>query len=179
MRKINVYITKLILLLLALHTVLGCFQLLRIGSFHCPALGYTLLAACLTHAGIGIYLTLDPVKQSLKTGKWYWRANASFWIIRFSGLAIMLLLGFHLTAFTTVVNGTVFLKEFTLLSLISQLLFVSAIFIHLLYSVKPLLLAEGIMNFKARLAEFILVYVILTLFSILALFAYFIFWNFA
>ena len=178
MRKFNAYLVKFILLLLLAHAILGSFQLLRVTDLHFAALGYTLLAACLVHAVIGLYLTIYPVRQSLKTHKWYWRQNASFWIIRFSGLAIVLLLGFHLAAFTTVVNGMLFLQEFTWAKLLSLLLFVSAIFIHLLYSVKPLLLADGILNFKERAAEYVLVYSIVTLFSIIALVAYFIFWNF-
>ena len=178
MRSFNTILVRLLLLLLAAHVILGGFTLLKLTNLHWEGLSYVLLGGCLLHAVLGICLTIEPLRQCLRTGKWYFRQNASFWIIRLSGLAILLLLSFHLTAFTVVVNGMLFLREFHWLRLLSQLLFVSAIFIHLVYAAKPLALKTGVWDFRESASRYVLIYTIFALFSIFALISYFCFWNF-
>lgn len=177
MRKFNSYLVKLILVLLVAHALLGAFSLLHLTTWHASYLSYALLGACLAHAAIGIYLTLPAMRQSLRTHTWYLPANSSYWIIRASGLVILLLVGFHMTAFSTTINGLLFLREFTWLRLLTQIIFISAILIHLLYTVKPMLLQDGILSFRETAAAYIVVYSIISLFCIVAMLSYFIYWN--
>ncbi len=178
MRKINSYLVIFILALLAVHGLLGAFTLLRVTTLQLTALAYTLLAAVLAHGLLGIAMTKDAIKEGLAHGHWYLKENASFWTIRLTGLIILLSLWFHVTCFAVFESGALFLREFTVLRLASQIVFVLAIFIHLYCAAKPLLLKWGILSYRERRQDFLLVFSIFGAFFMASLISYFIYWNY-
>lgn len=101
-----------------------------------------------------------------------------FWLIRLSGFVILLSVWFHITAYTTTVNGVFFLREFTTLRFFSQIIFISAILIHLLCATKPWMIKRGLLKHEERTADYILVYSIFSVLFLFALISYFIYWNF-
>lgn len=101
-----------------------------------------------------------------------------FWLIRLSGFVILLSVWFHITAYTTTVNGMFFLREFTTLRFFSQIIFISAILIHLLCATKPWMIKRGLLKYEERTADYILVYSIFSVLFLFALISYFIYWNF-
>lgn len=178
MRKFNALLAHFMIFLLALHGMLGAFTLLRLTTFNWKPLSYTLLAVVILHGTLGFILSKDALLENLHTGRWYIKENISFWLIRLSGLVILLSLWFHITAYTMTVNGVFFLREFTILRFISQLVFVSAIFIHLLCATKPWMMKRGILKYEERAADYILMYSIFSILFLFALISYFIYWNF-
>ncbi len=178
MRKINSYLVLFLFALLSLHGLLGGLTLLRLTTFRWESLSYVLLVGVILHALFGILLSKDAIREGFRSGHWYLRENASFWIIRFTGLIILLSLWFHVTCFTVFESGALFLREFTALRLASQILFVLAIFIHLAVAAKPLLLKWGILSYRARQWDFLLAFSIFGAFFMASLISYFIYWNY-
>ena len=101
MKKFNSLLARFMLVLLALHGLMGAFTLLRMTTFNWKPLSYTLLAIVLLHGILGILLSKDAVREGMRTGRWYLKENASFWLIRLSGFIILLSVWFHITAYTT------------------------------------------------------------------------------
>lgn len=178
MRDFNNRLVGLMLPLLLIHGLWGSFTLLGINSFTLKPVSYILTLVVVLHGIIGLVLTKDAVQTGLRTGHWYWKENARFWLIRLSGICIFILLGFHISAYTTTVNGIFFLKEFTFLSMLSQLLFLAAILVHLLAAAQPWLISRGILKFRERTWDCIVVLMIFTAFFTFAIVMYYIYWNF-
>lgn len=72
----------------------------------------------------------------------------------------------------------IFLREFTTLRFFSQIIFISAILIHLLCATKPWMIKRGLLKYEERTADYILVYSIFSVLFLFALISYFIYWNF-
>ena len=177
MRKWNNILARAIILLFFLHALMGSLMLLGVSTITFFPLSMLLLIAVIVHGILGIAATLAALKSGKETGRWYLRQNAAFWTKRLSGIAILLLLIFHVTAYTTSVNGRFFLKEFTLCRMLSQILFILAIFVHLTMSIKSMLIAKGTINFKERTVDWMLVLSILMLFFAAAVIMYYIQWQ--
>ena len=142
MKKFNSFLARFMLVLLALHGLMGAFTLLRLTASNWKPLSYILLAALLLHGILGILLSKDAVREGMRTGRWYLKENASFWLIRLSGFIILLSVWFHLTAYTTTVNDVFFLRAFPTLRFFSQINFIAAILIHHLCATKPLMIKK-------------------------------------
>lgn len=177
MRKWNNILARIIIVLLLLHALMGCLILLGISNVSIVRLPKILLAAVGIHGILGIMATIPSIKSGIKTGRWYFKENAAFWTKRISGLAILLLLTFHITAYTTNMNGHFFLKEFTVCGLISQILFIGAIFIHLAVSIRSMLIAKGTVKFKERTVDWMLVLSVMMILFTAAIILYFIQWQ--
>ncbi len=178
MRKFNNWLVWLMLPLLLIHGLWGSFTLLGINSITLKPVSFLLTLIVILHGLIGLLLSRDAVAIALRTGRWYWKENARFWIIRLSGVCIFILLGFHISAYTTTVNGVFFLQEFTFLRMLSQLLFLAAILIHLLAAARPWLINRGILKFRERTWDCIIVLTILTAFFTFSIIMYYIYWNY-
>lgn len=178
MRKWNRIIVEIMLVLFLLHGLIGSFLILGISSISLKPLAHILLGLVLIHAVIGMVLTKDAVKSGKQTGHWYVGANAGFWIKRISGVAILVLLCFHVGAYTTVVDGKLFLTEFTWIKMVAQLLLIFAILIHLIVSIKPMLIRKGVIHHKERKVDYLLVISIFYLIFVIAVISYYIQWNF-
>lgn len=177
MRKWNGRLARIIIVLFLIHAVMGCFMLQGRSSVSCFQVTLLLLFAVLLHAVLGIISTIKAIRSGTGSKKWYIRQNAVFWIKRATGAAILLLLVFHVNVYVTSSNGVYFLKEFTWISLVSQILFVLAIFIHLFVSIEGMLIAKGILEYKERRKDWILVLSVFMLMIVLTIIMYYIQWQ--
>lgn len=177
MRKWNNILARVIIILFLLHALMGSLMLLGLSTIFFLPLSVTLLIAVVVHGILGIMATLSAVTSGKESRHWYLKQNAAFWTKRISGIAIMLLLIFHVTAYTTSVNGRFFLKEFTLYRMLSQVLFILAIFIHLAVSIKSMLIAKGTVKFKERTIDWMLVLSVMMFFFTIAVIIYYIQWQ--
>ena len=82
-----------------------------------------------------------------------------------------------MTAYTTSTDGRFFLKEFTLCGMLSQVLFILAIFVHLAVSIKSMLIAKGTVKFKERTIDWMLILSVMMLFFTVAVIIYYIQWQ--
>ncbi len=178
MRNWNRRIAKLIMVLLLLHGLVGSFMLLGISSISLKPLAYLLLLLVSIHALLGCILTKGALQAGKSSGHWYLGENAGFWTKRITGVAILILIFFHISAYTTTVNGQFFLKEFTTLRMITQLLFILVIFLHIFVSIKPMLIKQGTLNFKERKVDYFLVLSVFLLVFVTAVVVYYLRWNY-
>ena len=177
MRKWNHILARMIIVLFLLHALMGSLMLLGVSKISFLTLSWILFMAVIVHGILGIMATLAAVRNGKAAGHWYLKQNAAFWTKRISGIAILLLLAFHVTAYTTSVDGRFFLKEFTLCRMVSQIIFILAIFIHLAVSVKSMLIAKGTVKFKVRTLDWMLVLSVMMFFFAVAVILYYIQWQ--
>lgn len=177
MRKWNNILARVILILFLLHAFMGSLMLLGVSDLSVRPLSWLLLAAVAAHGVLGILSTIRAVKSGRHSGKWYLQQNAAYWTKRFSGLAILILLGFHITAYTTTIGSHFYLKEFTFGRMAAQILLILSIFVHLAVSVKAMLIAKGVRQFKERTIDWMMVLSLLMLFFAVAVIFYFIQWQ--
>lgn len=176
MRKWNNILSRIIIFLFLLHALMGSLMLLGLSTISFKILSYILLFAVILHGILGIVSTFTAVKTGSKS-KWYFKQNAAFWTKRISGIAILFLLIFHVTAYTTSVDGRFFLKEFTFLKIAEQILLILAIFIHLAVSIKSMLIAKGIVKFKEKTFDWMLILSVMTLLFVISVVSYYIQWR--
>ena len=69
MKKFNSLLARFMLVLLALHGLMGAFTLLRMTTFNWKPLSYTLLAALLLHGILGILLSKVTSRLSVSFHK--------------------------------------------------------------------------------------------------------------
>lgn len=177
MRKWNNLLARVIILLFLFHALMGSLMLLGISTISWKPLSWLLLSVVSVHGIFGIISTIPAIKTARKTGKWFFKENAAFWTKRISGIAIMLLLSLHITAYTTSVNGKFFLQEFTMGRLAAQILLILSIFIHLMVSIRSMLIAKGTIKFKERTVDWMLVLSIMMIFFTIAVVAYYVQWQ--
>ena len=177
MRKWNNLLARIIIVLFLLHALMGSLMLLGLSNISFKPLSWLLFAAVIAHGVLGILATVQAVKGGRQSGKWYLRQNAVYWTKRFSGLAILILLCFHISAYTTAVGNAFFLKEFTFGRMVAQLLLILSIFLHLAVSVKSMLIAKGVVEFKERTIDWMMVLSLMMLFFAAAVVIYFIQWQ--
>ena len=177
MRKWNNILARVIIVLFLLHALMGSLMLLGMSNISFKSLSWLLFAMVAVHGILGVLSTVQAVKGGKKSGKWYLRQNAGYWTKRFSGLAILILLCFHISAYTTTVGDAFFLKEFTVGRMVAQLLLIISIFIHLAVSVKSMLIAKGVTKFKEKTVDWMMVLSLLMLFFATAVIIYFIQWH--
>ena len=108
----------------------------------------------------------------------YLKQNVIFWARRASGMAILILLLFHIGLFGKVQNGTYILFPFTTVKMVTQLLFVAAIFVHIFINIRPLLVSLGIISYKERRSDIYLILSVLLLFIAGAVILYYIGWQY-
>ena len=176
MRKLNAILTAAILLLFILHGILGAFTISGIGEGAAKAAAWVCLLLTVFHMGIGVILTIRTLQAQKKAGAAYFRQNILFWARRISGLAVMVMLCFHLTAFERAGGAAYRLQNFNLFRLISQLLFVLSLAVHVLSNVRPLLISFGIRSLKERSPEILLTLAGILLFFAAAFIVYYLRW---
>lgn len=177
MRKWNNILARVIIVLFLLHALMGSLMLLGLSNISFKPLSWLLFAAVVLHGILGILATVKAVKSGRESGKWYLRQNAAYWTKRFSGLAILILLCFHISAYTIRIGSAFFLKEFTVGRMIAQLLLIISIFLHLAVSVKSMLIAKGVTKFKERTIDWMMVLSLMMLLFAAAVVIYFIQWQ--
>ena len=177
MRKANAVITAVMMLLFVIHGVMGAFQLIGVGGIWHKVIARTAAGLCIIHAVIGVKLTVDTIRASKKAGVSYFRENRIFWARRISGFAVLVMLFFHIGAFTTYVDSAVRLLPFGGARLAAQIALVICIAVHIITNVKPMLISFGIKSLKAYAADILFVVSILLLFMAAAFVIYFLRWN--
>ena len=177
MRKWNNILARVIIVLFLIHALMGSLMLLGLSNISFKPLSWLLFALVIAHGILGIFATIQAMKNGKESGKWYLHQNAAYWTKRFSGLAILLLLCFHISAYTTTVGNAFFLKEFTFGRMTAQLSLLLSIFIHLAVSIKSMLIAKGVVKFKERTIDWMMVLSLMMLFFSIAVVIYFIQWQ--
>lgn len=179
MRKTNAILGPAIILLLLIHVISGAFQLYGLlpgGLAVRKVLSFILAAGIVVHAVIGIVLTVQTVRIGRQGGKTPLKGNERFWLGRISGLAMMLLILYHILTFTGS-SGEVFrLKEFGVLQLAAHILLALAILLHLVSNIRPLFMALGIGNRK-YLKDILVVLSVILLVCAAAFVFYYLRWN--
>lgn len=177
MRKWNAILTAAILVLFLIHAILGGFQLMGVGGTAVKAVAWINVALIAAHTVIGVKLTADTLKVRKQTGVGYFKHNLLFWARRVSGLAVMVLLVFHLTAFGSAGGAAFRLKYFDAFKLATQLLLVAALALHIISNVKPMLISFGIRSLRERAGDILFILSVLLLFMAAAFVVYYIRWN--
>ena len=177
MRASNAMLSVLLLVLLLVHAVAGGFVMLGINGSTAKILSWSTLVLAAIHAAFGIIFTVDAVMNSCSGSFKYLKANASFWAVRISGIALLLLLCFHVGAFGTQRSGQFVLFEFTLLRLITHLLMVAALGVHILSALRPMLTAAGLGK-GLRISPSLMMFLsVMTLFFAVSVITYYVMWN--
>ena len=177
MRRFNAILSAAILLLFLLHGVLGAFQLFGLGAATLRGMAYVLLTLVAAHAALTLKLTWDSVRVWRRTGAGYFRQNRLFWARRISGVAIMVLLAFHVTAFSYTTDGAFRLRWFDAFRLATQLLLLLSVAVHVIANVKPMLIALGIRRLRPRAADALFLLSATLLVMALAFVIYYARWN--
>ena len=110
MRKLNTILSVLLLFICLLHGLMGSFMLLGISSGAGKFLAWIGVGILAAHTVLGLLLTAQTFRASRSGGKLYGKQNALFWARRTSGLAILLMLFFHIGVFGRVQDGVSMLK---------------------------------------------------------------------
>ncbi len=177
MRKFNAILTALIMVLFLLHAVFGAMELVGAGYNALKIAARVCFVLVVVHTVIGIKLTVDTLRVSRKTGVSYLRENRLFWARRISGLAVMILLCFHMFAFGKTTDGVFQLKPFTTVKLTAQILLVLSIALHVLTNIRPALIAFGARGLKRHTGDILIVLSIVLLVFITAFIIYYLHWH--
>lgn len=177
MRKANAILTAVIMVLLVIHGILGSLSLVGAGETTLRVLAWVTVGLVGVHMVLGIILTGQSVRVWKKTGAPYFKENHLFWARRISGLAIMILIAFHMTAFGSMNAGSYRLSYFGTFKLITQILLVVAIAFHIITNVKPMLISFGIKKLKPKASDILFVLSILFVLFVAAFIVYFIRWH--
>lgn len=161
MRRVNSVISGLILVLAAIHAVLGGYQmagLLSGGKTWTKVLAWSMAALVLIHALIGIFLTIETWRAAKKSGCFYWKENKLFLVRRVSGLALIVFLLCHVFLFGISTGDTFRLRLFEGPQLFASLGLILSLAVHLLSNLRPLAVGIG----SSRIREFLVDLLILT-----------------
>ena len=180
LRRINAYIAALLLIIIILHGLITSTILLRLD--YTPVgewLGYGGLALLVVHGIIGIILTVQTiVAEAQSRGKLYLRMNASFWTCRLTGLAMILLMFFHIGMFGEVVNGEYENLPFTTIKMIATMALAASVFLHIFTNVRPNLISLGILTDSRERRTIYVVLAVILVFIAIAIVDYYISWWF-
>jgi len=177
LRQVNAVLSALMLALFLLHGVGNAFQLLDLGGPLGRGLAHALLALCVAHALVGVWLTVLTVRAQRAAGVSYPRQNLRFWTVRASGLAIAATIACHVLIFFRPSSAPVRLAFFGQAQLALSVLLVASIATHVLASVHPLLIDLGVPASRARAADVVLVLSVLLALMALGFVVYFVRWS--
>lgn len=178
MRKLNTYISLALCVVFLVHLVMGSFMVLGIGhngGKYLALAGLILLAIHITCSVISTGRTCR--RLGVRHLLLYGRQNALFWLRRCTGLLILLFLLGHIGLFGTVMDGQYVLFEFTWQKLVLQLLFMTALSIHILTNIRPLFVSLGWYHIAPRSQDVYIIVGVLYLFSVLAMAIYYVGWQ--
>ena len=177
MRKANAVISHCILVLFLIHGVLGAFNLMGVGSVTTRVIAWTMVGLIAVHTVLGTVLTAQTLQAQKRAGTAYWKENRLFWARRLSGFVIMVLICFHILAFSGVSAAHYRLPQFDVFQLITQILLVLAIAFHVITNVKPMLISFGIKRLKPRVNDLVFWIAALLLVMAIAFILYSVRWR--
>lgn len=177
MRKWNAVLSLAALVLFLIHGIAGSFLLLGPGSTALKVLARGMAVLVLIHTCIGIKYTADSLRVWRRTGAGYFRENRVFWARRISGLAILVFLLFHMTAFSAESEGFYRLQWFNAGKLAVHILLAASLAVHILTNIRPLMLSLGVKGGRRWLGDVLFVLAVLLLFMAAAFVIYYLRWN--
>lgn len=177
MRKWNGIITAAILILFLLHGIMGSFQLMGVSGTALKGIARLSVALIAVHALLSLWLTAETVRAVRRTGAPYIRQNLLFWARRVSGFALLILLVFHMTAFSKGGSGAYRLKWFGDAKLAAQILLVLTLAVHIGSNVLPSLITFGVRGQREKAGHILFALSVLLLFMAAAFVLYYIRWN--
>ncbi len=141
LRKWNTIAAAVLVGLLLVHGLLGCYRLLGFQTAGGRLLGVIMLGLLVFHASAGFFFSFSAMRNC-KFGKpWYLAANWMFWARHISGLAILILIPLHFYTYGVMANNGGFLVlPFPFTRLLAQILLIAAILIHLVLSLRSFLM---------------------------------------
>lgn len=177
MRKINGIIAAVVLVLFIIHGILGALNLINIAPVVTKLLSYSMLALIVVHTIISIGLTFSSIRTAAKTKAPYFRQNRLFWARRISGVLIMVLVFFHMTAFGYTEGGVFRLVPFDIFRLVTQILFILSIAVHVITNVKPMLITFGAKRLRPKAGDILFFVSAAMLFMAIGFIIYYIRWQ--
>ena len=177
MRKINAIITPIILILFVIHGVSGAFNLMGFSTSVTRIIAEPMAGLICVHLVFGVILTGQTLQARRRAGTSYPKENRLFWARRISGFLIMILIGFHIYAFSGVTPEHMRLHNFTGILLTCQILLVISIAFHVITNVKPMLISMGIPKLKPKVNDIAFWTAILLAFMAAAFIFYYFRWG--
>ena len=177
MRKLNSILTAVILVLFIIHGFLGALNMIDIAVVITKYMAWVMVALIAVHVVLSCILTAQALKTWKITGAPYFRENTLFWARRISGIAVMLLLAFHVLAFRSISSGTFTLGFFGGFQLATNILLVISIAVHVITNVKPMLISFGVRSLKPRAGDILFFLSILLVLFIIGFIVYYLRWN--
>ena len=139
MRRINGILAAAVLIMFIVHGIFGALNMMNIAPLIAKVLSHTMLSLIAVHAVISVGLSVQSVRTAVRTKAPYFMMNRLFWARRISGVLIMTLVFFHMTAFGYTEGGVFRLVPFDLPRFILQMLFLLSVSVHVISNVKPVL----------------------------------------
>ena len=180
MRKLNAFLSLLLIILLIIHAVAGSLSLFGASgktSFVLKFLSWFMVFILCIHFIISLKLTIDEINSQIKSGVSYVFLNKLFWIRRLSGFLILIFAICHIFLFAIKKTGEVRLKYFGKIQLTFSILFVLSLFVHIASNIKPLILSLGAVSFWDFIKDIILIILFLSIFAAGAFIVYYLRWN--
>ena len=153
MRRINGILAVAVLIMFIVHGVFGALNMMNIAPLIVKVLSYIMLTLIAVHAVISLGLSVRSVRSAVRTKAPYFKINRLFWARRISGVLIMVLVFFHMTAFGYTEGGVFRLVPFDLPRFILQMLFLFSVSLHVISNVKPVLITFGAKRLKPKTGD--------------------------
>lgn len=99
------------------------------------------------------------------------------WARRLSGILIMALVFFHMTAFGYTSGGVFRLVPFDVFRLITQILFLLSVAVHIITNVKPVLITFGVKRLRPKAGDILFFVSVAMLFMAAGFIIYYIRWQ--
>ena len=176
-RLINIVSAAVVLILFLVHAVGNALQFMYFGSVMPEVISYVMLAFIVIHIVCGCILFARTWKAQKSAGVSYWLANKRFWCVRITGIAVLLLIIFHLAVFWQFDASVVRLNEFGFVELTFSALFVLCLFLHVSCNFEPLAISLGIANPRGRAIDCVLVMCVLAMVMVVGFGVYWLRWS--
>ena len=177
MRRLNGILAITILIVFIVHGVLGALNMMEITAFFSKIIPRILICLIGLHAAVSTGYTIHSLRVAKRTNAPYFKENRLFWAGRISGLLIIALILFHVTAFGAYDSGVFRLVPFDLYRLIAQLLFLTTVAVHIISNVKPALITLGVRKLKQKAGNILFFISALLLFMTAAFILYYVKWQ--
>lgn len=139
MRKLNLVLVCLMIVPFLLHGVFGAMQLTFHGTTSLKVCAWVCFGLMIVHTCLSAFLTVDALRNKTR----YPKETKVFWARRISGIAVLILVVWHISALSYCREGIYTLKYFGIGKLIGHILLVLALAFHLLSNLRPLLIGFG------------------------------------
>ena len=177
MRKFNSILTAVILVLFIIHGFLGALNMLDVVVVITKHMARFMLVLIAVHVVLSCILTARAFKTWKATGVPYFRENTLFWARRISGVAIVILLAFHMLSFMSTTSGTFTLPYFGGSMLTANILLVVSLALHIITNVKSMLISFGVRSLKPRVGDILFFLSVLLVLFIIGFIVCYLRWN--